>query len=475
MPLRLRRAAAGIALAVPCLAIAVFSAQRDRSVPLFSSALRAEQVGEVVDRLAEWNVPFVALSDNVRIDAGRRNDVLLRLSLAGVPHAHVVTTSEALAKIGPLTPQTVLDVQQRAGLAGDLAAALRGLAGVQDAQVILAPAQDAAYAGETGHDASAAVRLVVRPGASLARAELDGIRRFVAAGVAGLEPARVALVDDSGLALGGNAPADEAQQLGASLQSALDAALGTGAAIVRVRIAYDPRARELHEIVRKPLGSRAIGTTTLSETYKSANKQYASVRGGEDRGSDVQDERIDVPPGRLERISVAVLVDSARHFDLEKIRAVATATLGLQPGRGDSLTVEDVAFATAKPRAFSRFAAMLGLAATVLPGGLIALGLAVAARFGAAPAGVVLAAVVRRADVAQTARAVAGLPAAHVRGALQDEPPHTAAAIISALPAATATAVLELYPPDERAAIVRRMARARAPAVPDYESVLRRG
>lgn len=63
----------------------------------------------------------------------------------------------------------------------------------------------------------------------------------------------------------------------------------------------------------------------------------------------------------------------------------------------------------------------------------------------------------------------------HVRGALANEPPHTAAAIISALPAATATAVLDMYPPEERAAIVRRMSRAAAPVVPDYETVLRRG
>jgi flagellar motor switch protein FliG len=61
-----------------------------------------------------------------------------------------------------------------------------------------------------------------------------------------------------------------------------------------------------------------------------------------------------------------------------------------------------------------------------------------------------------------------------VRGVLEREPPHTAAAIISALPVATAAAVLELYPPEERAAIVRRMSRAAAPVVPGYESIARR-
>ena len=82
---------------------------------------------------------------------------------------------------------------------------------------------------------------------------------------------------------------------------------------------------------------------------------------------------------------------------------------------------------------------------------------------------------VQRVSIGKAARTVVGFAPAQVHGALANEPPHAAAAIISALPAATATAVLELYPAEERAAIVRRMARGVAPVVPDYEAVLRRG
>jgi flagellar motor switch protein FliG len=66
----------------------------------------------------------------------------------------------------------------------------------------------------------------------------------------------------------------------------------------------------------------------------------------------------------------------------------------------------------------------------------------------------------------------AGVTPATVRGALRNEPPHTAAAVISALPAATAAAVLDLYPPEERAGIIRRMQRPRSPFIPDLEQVL---
>ena len=86
--------------------------ERDTRVALFAAPLRPEQVTEVVELLAEWNVPFVAVPDNVRVDLKRRNELLLRLSLAGVPHPHLESSSEVLAKAGPLTPQSVLDAQE---------------------------------------------------------------------------------------------------------------------------------------------------------------------------------------------------------------------------------------------------------------------------------------------------------------------------------------------------------------------------
>jgi flagellar motor switch protein FliG len=76
-------------------------------------------------------------------------------------------------------------------------------------------------------------------------------------------------------------------------------------------------------------------------------------------------------------------------------------------------------------------------------------------------------------QVRLTARDVAGIPPLRVRGALANEPPHIAAAIISALPAATAAAVLELYPAEERAAIVRRLTHERSPLVPPPEELFR--
>jgi len=451
--------------------------QHDTRVELFAAPLQSEQVAEVAERLAEWNVGFVAQPDNVRVDAARRDELLLRLALAGVPHPHLATSAETLEKAGPLVPQSVLEAQERAGLAGDLASALRGLPGISDAEIIIAPAHEATFADDPAHAATASVRLSVAPGEKLGRSELDGVRQFVAAGVPGLDPSHVAILDDRGTTFDdpSGSGADEASDLEQSLQSALDAAFGAGAAIVRVRVSYDPRLRQSHDVVRTPLGSSAIVSQTTAEHYKSPSKQYAKTSAALDRGSEVRDERTDTPANRIERISVAVAVDAARGLDLAKIRSLAAATLGLDPSRGDVVSVEDVAFAHAAPAPAYPFATVLGFLMALAPSLVVALAIVAGARVGAKPLAALGEAVVHRLALRRASRtALAQFAPAQVRGALRNEPPHTAAAIISALPAATATAVLDLYPPEERAAIVRRLARAASPAVPDYESVLRR-
>ena len=473
---RRRTLVAAFACAALVAAAIAFALQRDTRVALFAAPLRGEQIEEVAERLAAWDVPFVVGVDNVRVDGARRNDVLLKLAMFGVPHAHLASLDDVLAKAGPLTPQSVLDAQQLDGRAGDLAAGLRGVAGVDDARVIVAAPRDATFVGDAAaRDATASVRLTMRPGATLSRDMANGVRAYVAAGVPGLTPDRVAILDDRGLAVDEPlANVDDAASLQGSLQSAFDQAFGAGSTIVRVRIARDARTSRQRDVVRRPLAG-AIGSTTSDERYKSASKQYAKSNATLERGSETHDENVDTPAGRIERISVAVAVDAARGIDVPKVRSLASATLGLSASRGDVVSVESVAFppAPAPPHALPLYAA-IGAFVSLVPSALAALAMLAFFRYGAKPVARACEAVFARVALERTTRAVASYAPAHVRGALANEPPHTAAAIISALPASTATAVLEMYSPEERAAIVRRMSRASAPAVPDHETVLRR-
>jgi flagellar biosynthesis/type III secretory pathway M-ring protein FliF/YscJ len=464
-------AAASIA-ALGCLA-ATLALTHDDRVALFSSPLHSDQLSEVETRLAAWNVAFVPTSDNVRVDRRRRSDLLLRLSLSGLPHPHVASSTEALANVGALTPEAVLDAQTRDGLAGDLELGLRGVAGIADARVIIAPAKAGIYADEAAHDASASVRLTLLPGAHLSPDAIAGIRAFVAAGVPGLEPSRVTILDDSGVALSSDDRdgTHEGEGLQTALQSALDDAFGNGTSIVRVHIDLDPRARETSDVRRLPLGG-PITTASVDERFASSQKHYSKTASNEDRGSDVHEERSRVGPGATERVSVAIFVDAARADDVPKIRALAIGAAGLRFSRGDSITVEAIRFASVQAPPGLRWPSVIGLVATIAPSAIFGVVVVLFARLALGPCANLLGAWLERRAVRATADSVCGYAPSAVRGALAGEPPHAAAAIISALPTATAAAVLELYPPEERSDIVRRLARTTSPLVPDYQAWL---
>src|SRR5579862_3297763 len=441
---RAARIVAGALAFVVAAAAAVFTvAAHPPRTALFPMPLHPEQLAEIQEQLAAWNVPFTPAADNVVVDAGRRNDLLLRLALAGVPHPHLSSTGEALSTIGVLTPEAVVEAQTRAGLSGDIEAGLRGLDGVDDARVIVAPAKPAQFADAIAHEATASVRLRLRAGVRLSRGAIAGIRAFVAASVPELQAARVTILDDRGVALGDpSAAADDAVDLQRSLQTALDAAFGDGSAIVRVRAEYEASRAARREVRHTTFGAR--------ESFE----QF--------------------PPGALRRLSAAVFVDRNRALDLVKVRQLASATLGYDVRRGDTLTVEDVDFRREQiPRRdawWLLYAAVMPLA----PALIVAIGLVACARIAMPHAAAIVQTMVERAAVDRASRAAAGFPPARVRSMLEQEPPHAAAAIISALPAATATAVLELYPPHEREAIVRRMQRSHAPLLDEAQELLRR-
>jgi flagellar biosynthesis/type III secretory pathway M-ring protein FliF/YscJ len=442
---------------------------------LFAAPLHPEQLGEVEEQLASWNVVFTPTADNVVVDATRRNDLLLRLSLAGVPHPHLSSTGEALASIGVLTPQSVVDAQTRAGLAGDIEGGLRGIDGVDDARVIVAPAKAPEFADESAHDASASVRLRLRDGARLSKEAIDGIRAFVAASVPELQPAHVTILDDRGVALGDRSTPDgDADGLQSSLQSALDAAFGDGTTIVRVRAEYASERSSERDFRRTPIGAPAIAGTRRSESYDGGGRRYRRLEEGEDRGSETHEVLSQSQPGALKRLATAVFVDQSGALDIAKVRDLAAAAVGFDARRGDLLAVEAVDFRRAPMLRKDAWWLLYGAVVPLAPALIVTVGLVFCVRLAMPSFASFLQSLLERVAVDRTSKAAAGFAPARVRSMLEQEPPHAAAAIISALPAATATAVLELYPPHEREAIVRRMQRRHSPLIEDAHELLRK-
>ncbi len=474
LPARVRTAIGCGFAAIVVLTLVVSLLAHPQRTALFSSALHPEQLNEVQERLAGWYVPFTPTTDNVLVDTGRRNDILLRLSMAGVPHAHIDGSADVLSKLGALTPQDVIDAQTRDGLAGDIQLALRGVDGIQDAHVIIAPAKPGYFADDASRDATASVRLRLVPGAHLSSDAISGIRAFVAAAVPGLNARSVTIVDDRGVALGEANSDGDAGELQRSLQTALDAAIGTGSTIVRVHVDYDHRSLTSHDVRRAPLAAMPITATTQNERYDAQGKRYDKSDQQLDRGSDTREMTSSAQPGRVSRITAAVFVDATHVADVTQVRSLAAAALGLDPHRGDALEVQAIAFTHTSVAKKDAWWLAYGAIVPLLPTLVVAIAALLALRWTKAPLSALMRSLSARAAIANTTNAVRGVAPANVRGALMNEPPHAAAAIISALPAATAAAVLDMYPEHERTAIIRRMQRPASPLLADAESFIGR-
>ena len=467
-----RRATIGAIVLVAVIATALFGlALHPARTSLFSTPLYPGQLAEIEEQLAAWNEPFTPIDRNVVVAAGRRNALLLRLALVGLPHDHITDSAEALAGIGVLTPQSVVDAQARVGLAGDIERALRGMHGIRDARVIIAPARRASFADESATPATASVRLRSVDGMEIDAREARGIRRFVAASVPALLPQRVTLLDDGGRAF---EPASDvgiaaSARLQQTLQSALDRAFGAGSTIVRVLEERDPATQSISTLTRTPYGAGALRESNASERYRKGGMGYDRSNVQRERGVAQRRVSESIPAGTLRQRDVAVFVDARRIGDLAAIRALVRTAAGIDPRRGDRLVVEALPFPQRRGAARDGWWLAYGAIVPSLPA-LIALiaGLLVL-RAMRAPLRWAARAAIRALRSRPIAREIGGYAPMQLRGALRDEPPHAAAAMMSALPASTVAAVLELYPPEERAAILRNMARTRSPLVPSAE------
>src|SRR5690348_13339913 len=326
-------------------------------VPLFDSALRPSQTAEVENALTLWGETFRAdvQGTQIFVAASRRRDLLLRLTLAGLPRPYVPTSADVLDdRSNAFTPKSILDDRRRSGIEGDLVAGLRRIAGVSDATVVLPPAlTDPLEDPDRAGPPSAAVQLIMQPGETLSVESVAGIRRFVASAYPGLSPDRVAVVDASGAAIG-SAPSPDAalakqRRVQASVQSALDAVFGGGAAIVRVSVAASGSEQQTQSTKVVPHGalSADVARERASESGKSFDRERATRRYAYDTLTERRITAADAPV----RMAVAVFLDASRVASpsVSDIAALVRAAAGADLAAGDEVVVQSLAFASPAP------------------------------------------------------------------------------------------------------------------------------
>ena len=437
------------AIVVVAALVALASSRMNAQTQLFSAPLHPNQAIEVERALTIWNEPYAAdpAHTQVFVSAARRRDVLLRLTLAGLPHRYVPTTMDVLDQAqSAFLPQSVVDDRRRAGIEGDLVAGLRRINGVADASVVIAPALADPLAPEDARSpASASVQLVMQAGAQLSAAAASGIKRFVAAGYPGLTFDRVIVVDGTGGAAGAQMPPDRIISREArvqnSIQSALDAVFGMGAAIVRVSVRGSGLERSSQNTRVTPHG--LLESDSGKERGSEGGKRFERDR---DRARYAYDTLVETQTSHADavaHIAVAVFLDS-RKIGLDQtnlVKDLVRAAAGADLASGDDIVVQALPFLGREPAAAPSAKNWI---VKLVPPVLLLAGLGTLGWW------------VHASRVA--ARAQAHASASAVLGpTLQRELPQTAAYVLGSMPPKVRDQVLREYPLELRERILRHM------------------
>ena len=369
---------------------------------LLFSDMEAETAGQIVTKLKTLKVPYQLDEGGrgIRVPADRVDELRIQLTSEGLPASGRIGF-EIFDKTQFGATEFLEQVNYRRALEGEIARTIATISEVGSARVHIAMGKESLF-GEP-RPAKASVVLKLRGQRTLNEAAINGISNLVAASVEGLRPEAVVILDTFGRPLArprenGEDPLGAAQlerqqrlerEMSERVVALLEPVIGPDRVRVNVSMKLNPASREETEERWDPNAVVRSRQTAADQASNSANGMVAGVRGnmpqdpkaptpqpnavpvvaGSSRSTETTNYEISrttrhviSPPGEIARLSVAVILDDDQVLkanaqgqktatrkprtreELQKIQGLVAAAVGLEPDRGDQLTVENVAF-----------------------------------------------------------------------------------------------------------------------------------
>jgi flagellar M-ring protein FliF len=359
--------------------------------------LSMEDSSSIIKDLERQGIPFEIRNEGSVILVPKDKVTRLRMKLAegGLPKGggvgyEIFDKSDALG-----TTSFVQNINHLRALEGELARTIRGIDRVQAARVHLVLPERPLFARETPEPSAS---IVVRVRGALEAAQIRAIRHLVASAVNGLKPQRVSIVDEAGQLLADGSLSDVDQAVGDERRTAFEkrmrkqvedivsSVVGQGRARVELsadfdfnRITqtsdkYDPEGRVLRSSQTREESSATAennGQVTVNNDLPGAQQNNGNQQATRDQSKKTEETnnyeisrttKTEVTEaGRVNRISVAVLVDGAyvknekgdlvykerSKDELEQIAALVRSAIGFDQKRGDQVEVVNLKFADA--------------------------------------------------------------------------------------------------------------------------------
>jgi flagellar M-ring protein FliF len=376
-----------VALATVAVFAAVLGLARTTSggadMALLYAGLDGASAGGIVSALDQRGVTYDVRGDAIYVPAADRDALRLALAAEGMPAggAQGYELLDSLTGFG--TTAQMFDAAYWRAKEGELARTILAVPGVTAARVHISAGSGRAFQRQ---DRPTAAVTVTMGGAGLAPDQGRALRFLVASAVAGLDPADVAIIDGSGNLIlaedGDTTGMTRAAELRARAERLLEARVGPGNAVVEVtvetvtdsesilerrvdpetRVAIATEVEELSSTATEPGG----GAVTVASNLPDGDA--AAGGGGQSQDSETRtttnfdlsetSREIIRAPGAIRRMTVAVLVndtvtiadDGTRTVtprpeeELTALGELVGSAVGLDPARGDVITVRAMAF-----------------------------------------------------------------------------------------------------------------------------------
>lgn len=345
----------GAAVIVAATVVALWWLLTPRQQLLFGN-LREAEAAEIVQALNEWKVPHTIVDGGTAIAVAEDAvyETRMRLVSAGIPRGgHVGFELFNDSDFG--VTEFAQRVNFQRALQGELERTIAALPGVEGVRVHLTIRRPGLFVGER-ESSKASVVLSLRPGQTLTRQQLSGIRSLVAAAVEGLVPDAVAVLDaHGGLLAGATAESaglsldertGEEVRLETTIRHRVTELLGQVLQTGEFRVSVDATLNfdKVHEVSERPLpygengnaliARKRVNSTNGGESGREQNNEEAEYVHG------VAREEVSRAPGRIERLSVAVILPPRLdELEVARIQSLVAAAAGIEPERGDRLEV----------------------------------------------------------------------------------------------------------------------------------------
>lgn len=384
-----RRVIVGVAtLAMFWAVLALARMASEPQLSLLYAGLEGGAAGEVVAALQQRGVAHEVRGDSIFVDASRRDALRMTLAGEGLPASSTkgYELLDGLSGFG--TTSQMFDAAYWRAKEGELARTILAHPAIRSARVHLASSGNNPFQRDIRQSAS--VSVTTQPGGISPR-HARALRFLVASAVPGLTPEDVAIIDAEGGLIGveeapANAPDDRAAALRQRAERLLEARVGRGNVVVEVTLETIMRTEAIRERRLDPDNRVAISTDTEENTNTSSDQgggvTVASNLPDGDAGAgntsssqntetrervnyevSTTEREITQGPGAIKRLSVAVLVNGITGTDatgaatikprpqeeLDALRELVASAVGLDPERGDVLTLRTMTFETLEP------------------------------------------------------------------------------------------------------------------------------